>query len=427
MNFTDLKLHPIILQALKDMKFEEPTEIQKQAIPIVFARKDVLGCAQTGTGKTAAFVLPIVHQIITLIEDQTISKKELKCLILAPTRELAIQINQFVEDVLKYSNVRHAVIFGGVDVDEQVVQLKKIHPQILVSTPGRFLDIYGYKFLTLKHIKFLVLDEADRMLDFGFQKELNSIIKLLPRSIQTLLFSATLTEKIQVVAKSILRKPVYIEVSRSASTSVQIEQVLYPVEIKNKINLMLHLVKKLKPKSMIVFTKTKAGADELVKTLKNENFDAEALHSNRSQNVRIRLLEQFKKNKLKILVATDIASRGLDVDGIEYVVNYDVPVVAEIYTHRVGRTGRASATGKAFTLVSPEDWNLIEKIQALTEQEIPVEIQHPYIISLGFMNRKEEIQAEVLPTSIPQNTSKKKKISSKERRKKKASKDKDQK
>lgn len=419
MNFTDLQLHPLILQALKDMKFEEPTEIQKQAIPIVFARKDVLGCAQTGTGKTAAFVLPIAHQIITLIENETISKKELKCLILAPTRELAIQIHEFVEAALKYSNVRHAVIFGGVDVDQQVDQLKKIHPQILVATPGRFLDIYGYKFLTLKHIKFLVLDEADRMLDMGFQKELNNIIKLLPRGIQTSLFSATLTENIKTIAKSILRKPVYIEISPSASTSEQIEQALYPVDISNKINLMIHLVKKLKPKSMIVFTKTKAGADELVKMLKRENLDAEALHSNRSQNVRIRLLEQFKKNKLKVLVATDIASRGIDVEGIQYVVNYDVPVVAEIYTHRVGRTGRASATGKAFSLVTPEDWNLIEKIQTLTQQEIPIETQHPYIIPLGFMNRKEEIQPVVLPLAPV----KKKKISSKERRRKKAFKD----
>lgn len=422
MNFTDLQLHPIILQALKDMKFEEPTEVQKQAIPVVLARKDVLGCAQTGTGKTAAFVLPIAHQIITLIEEQTISKKELKCLILAPTRELAIQIHQFVEAALKYSNVRHAVVFGGVDLDQQIDQLKKIHPQILVATPGRFLDIYGYKFITLKHIKFLVLDEADRMLDMGFQKELNSIIKLLPRGIQTSLFSATLTENIKTIAKSILRKPVYIEVSPSASTSTQIQQVLYPVEAANKITLMIYLIKKLKPKSMIVFTKTKAGADELVVMLKKENLDAEALHSNRSQNVRIRLLEQFRKNKLKVLVATDIASRGIDVEGIQFVVNYDVPLVPEIYTHRVGRTGRASATGKAFTLVTPRDWNLIEKIQTLTQQEIPVETQHPYIIPLSFMKKKEEIQ----PVILPPTTVKKKKITSKERRKKKASKDKNQ-
>lgn len=422
MNFTDLQLHPIILQALKDMKFEEPTEIQKQAIPVVLARKDVLGCAQTGTGKTAAFVLPIAHQIITLIEEQTISKKELKCLILAPTRELAIQIHQFVEAALKYSNVRHAVVFGGVDLDQQIDQLKKIHPQILVATPGRFLDIYGYKFITLKHIKFLVLDEADRMLDMGFQKELNSIIKLLPKGIQTSLFSATLTENIKTIAKSILRKPVYIEVSPSASTSTQIQQVLYPVNEDNKITLMIYLIKKLKPKSMIVFTKTKAGADELVVMLKKENLDAEALHSNRSQNVRIRLLEQFRKNKLKVLVATDIASRGIDVEGIQFVVNYDVPLVPEIYTHRVGRTGRASATGKAFTLVTPRDWNLIEKIQTLTQQEIPVETQHPYIIPLSFMKKKEEIQ----PVILPKTTVKKKKITSKERRKKKASKDKNQ-
>jgi ATP-dependent RNA helicase RhlE len=404
------------------MKFEEPTEIQKQAIPVVLARKDVLGCAQTGTGKTAAFVLPIAHQIITLIEEQTISKKELKCLILAPTRELAIQIHQFVEAALKYSNVRHAVVFGGVDLDQQIDQLKKIHPQILVATPGRFLDIYGYKFITLKHIKFLVLDEADRMLDMGFQKELNSIIKLLPKGIQTSLFSATLTENIKTIAKSILRKPVYIEVSPSASTSTQIQQVLYPVEAANKITLMIYLIKKLKPKSMIVFTKTKAGADELVVMLKKENLDAEALHSNRSQNVRIRLLEQFRKNKLKVLVATDIASRGIDVEGIQFVVNYDVPLVPEIYTHRVGRTGRASATGKAFTLVTPRDWNLIEKIQTLTQQEIPVETQHPYIIPLSFMKKKEEIQ----PVILPKTTVKKKKITSKERRKKKASKDKNQ-
>lgn len=412
MTFSDLQLHTTILQALEDVKYTVPTEIQIQAIPVVLERKDVLGCAQTGTGKTAAFVLPVLHQILTLLEQQSITKKELKCIILAPTRELAIQINDYIEKMVKYSGIRHAVVYGGVDVDEQIVRLKKIHPQILVATPGRLLDIYGRKFISFKHIKFLVLDEADRMLDMGFKKDLESIVQLIPKARQTLLFSATLPEKIQSLAKAILREPVYIEVSPAATTSSQVEQWLFPVSIDNKVRLMVHLIKKLKPKSMIVFAKTKSGVDRLVEALRYERIETEALHSDRSQQVRIRILDEFKRGKLKVLVATDIAARGLDIDGIEYVVNYDVPLEPEVYVHRVGRTGRAEATGKAFTVVTPEDWNLVEKIQKITQQEIPVEIQHPYIIPLGFMKKKELEQKVILPP-VPV---KKKKPTSKERR-----------
>ncbi len=416
MTFKDLQLHPTLLQALEDVKYTEPTEIQSQAIPVVLERKDVLGCAQTGTGKTAAFVLPVLHQILTLLEQQSITKKELKCLILAPTRELAIQINDYVEKMVRYSNIRHAVVYGGIDIDQQIVQLKKIHPQILIVTPGRFLDVYSYKFISLKHVKFLVLDEADRMLELGFKKDLQAIIQLLPKARQTMLFSATLPEKIQSLAKEILREPVYIEVAPAATTSAQIEQWLYPVSTENKVRLMVHLIKKLKPKSMIVFAKTKAGVDRLVEALERERIVSEALHSDRSQQVRIRLLDEFKKGKLKILVATDIAARGLDIDGIEYVINYDVPLEPEVYVHRVGRTGRAAATGKAFTLVPPEDWNLVEKIQKVTRQEIPFELQHPFIIPLGFTKKKELAEKVVLPPAPV----KKKKPTSKDRKRQQA-------
>lgn len=412
MSFQDLNLHPLLLQALASAKYTTPTEIQSKAIPVALERKDILGCAQTGTGKTAAFVLPILHQMLTLLESQTISKKELKCLILAPTRELAIQIHQYVEKMSAHTSLRHAVIYGGIDIDDQIFKIKKIHPQLIIATPGRLLDLYSRRFLSLKHIKFLVLDEADRMLDLGFKKDLQAILKLLPASRQTLMFSATVSEKIQIIAKDFLKNPVHIEVAPTASTSAQIEQWLYPVHSDNKNKLMVHLIKKLKPKSMIVFTKTKAGADRLTEALSRENIISEALHSDRSQQVRIRLLEEFKRGKLKVLVATDIAARGLDIQGIEYVVNFDVPLDPEVYVHRVGRTGRAEASGEAFTLVPPEDWNLIEKIQKVTQQEIPVQTQHPFIIPLGFMNKKELEEKVILPPT-PQ---KKKKPTSKERK-----------
>ncbi|MCO5234137.1 MAG: DEAD/DEAH box helicase [Chitinophagales bacterium] len=414
--FSDLGLHQTLLKALADAKYIQPTDIQLESIPLILNRNDVLGCAQTGTGKTAAFILPILHQILTLLEQNTIQKKELKCIVLVPTRELALQINEYVAKMVKYSNIRHCVVFGGIDIDGQIQQLKKIHPQILIATPGRLLDIYRHRFISFKHAKFLVLDEADRMLDLGFKDDLHQIIDLLPKARQTLMFSATLNEKTKILAKNILREPTYIKVSPAASTSFQVKQYLYPVATIHKNDLVIHLIKKMKPKSMVIFTKTKAGANQLVKELEKVNIKAEALHSDRSQQVRIRILAEFAKKKLNILVATDVAARGLDIEGIDYVVNFDVPLHAETYVHRVGRTGRAEAKGKAFTFVTPEDWNLVEKIQDLTKENIPFETGHPYTISLNFTNQALLEQ----PIELPQPPVKKKKPTSKERRAKKA-------
>ncbi|MCO5230267.1 MAG: DEAD/DEAH box helicase [Chitinophagales bacterium] len=415
-SFSDLGLHATLLQALEEIKYTQPTDIQLESIPLVLERKDVLGCAQTGTGKTAAFVLPILHQILTLLEQNSIQKKELKSIVLAPTRELAIQINEYLTKMVKYSNIRHLVVFGGVDIEGQIHQVKKIHPQILIATPGRLLDIYRQRLISFKHVKFLVLDEADRMLDLGFKEDLSQIISLLPKARQTLMFSATLNEKTKVLAKDILREPTYIKVSPASSTSFQVKQFLYPVSIHHKEELLVHLIKKLKPKSMVVFTKTKAGADNLVKELGKLRIEAEALHGDRSQQVRIRILAEFAKGKLKILVATDVAARGLDIEGIEYVVNYDVPLHAETYVHRVGRTGRAEAEGSAFTFVSPEEWHLVENIQELTKENIPFQTGHPFTIPLNF-TKSPNVEK---PIELPKPPVKKKKPTSKERRNKKA-------
>lgn len=382
MSFKELNLHPSLNKALEDARYKEPTDIQIQAIPAILARKDVMGCAHTGTGKTAAFVLPILHQILEMLEQKSISKKEFKGLILAPTRELALQTADYIEKLSKYTRIKHVVVYGGVDIENQMLQIRKVRPQLIVATPGRFLEIHSHRFISLKHIKFFVLDEADRMLDMGFRDEIKNIEKLLPRNRQTLLFSATLNPKIQELAKGMLRAPEFIDTNPEENTRASIEQKKLIVEEVDKFHLLLGVLKKESAESILVFCQTRESVHTLTEDLKKFKVQVEALHGDRSQKVRFRILDEFINGELKVLVATDIAARGLDIDGIGTVINYSVPLDAKVYVHRIGRTGRAAQTGKAYTFVSTEEKPLMEKVEEYIQQEIPELSTH------SFLNKK---------------------------------------
>jgi len=402
LSFTELKLSEPLLRALEEAGYHTPTPIQQQAIPAVLAGKDVMGCAQTGTGKTAAFLLPIVQQLLDRPPVSKADKKALRVLVLAPTRELAIQIGENAGILTRFVPLTSMVVFGGVSVNNQIEQIRKHPPQILIATPGRLLDLVGQKVLSLKEVQFLVLDEADRMLEMGFIHDIRKVLQLLPPRRQTLMFSATMPDNIRTLANNILHHPVSVEVSPVSSTVVRIEQKIYPVEKANKVKLLVHLIKKFNPLNMIVFSRTKHGADRIVRSLEKERIFAAAIHSNKSQNARVNALQHFKDGKIKVLVATDIASRGIDIQGLEYVVNYDIPADPEAYVHRIGRTGRAGADGKAFTFCAEDEWDLLQKINKLTKQEIPLETQHPYVIAL---------EAPVVPEPVmkaPQKTGKRK-------------------
>lgn len=370
MSFKELNLHPSLNKALENARYKKPTDIQSQAIPIILARKDVMGCAHTGTGKTAAFVLPILHQISEMLEQKSISKKEFKGLVLAPTRELALQTVDYIEKLAKYTKVKHVVVYGGVDIENQILQIRKVRPQIIVATPGRFLEIYSHRFISLKHIKFFVLDEADRMLDMGFRDEIRKIERLLPKNRQTLLFSATLNPKIQELAKGMLRSPVYIDTNPEKNTRASIQQKKLLVDEADKLQLLLGILKKEVGESVLVFCQTKESVHALTEDLKKYKIHAEALHGDRSQKVRFRILDEFINGELNVLVATDIAARGLDIDGISTVINYSVPLDTKVYVHRIGRTGRAAQTGKAYTFVAPEDKPMMQKVEEFIEQEV---------------------------------------------------------
>lgn len=372
MTFEDLKLNTSLLKALRETGYSEPTEIQAQVIPEVLSRKDVLGSAQTGTGKTAAFVIPIVHQVMEMLQDKSISSRDFKALILAPTRELALQTNDYIAKFAVHSRVKHLAAFGGVDIERQMQEIKKVRPQILVCTPGRFLELHQRRFISLKHIKFLVLDEADKMLDLGFIEEVKTIERLLPKARQTLFFSATLSPKIKSLAKGMLRKAVYIQTNPEEVTTSNIIQRQILVESQDKVKLIQSILKEEKPKNILIFCATQEATNELVNQLRRNDIQAEAIHGDRSQGVRIRILNEFATNRLQILVATDIAARGLDIQQIDLVVNYHVPQDAKVYVHRIGRTGRASHVGKAYTFVSPEEKDAMRRVIKFIQEEIPV-------------------------------------------------------
>ncbi|MBL0139095.1 MAG: DEAD/DEAH box helicase [Bacteroidetes bacterium] len=377
MTFEQLHLIEPILKALKTEGYTTPTPIQEQAIPVVLKHHDLLGCAQTGTGKTAAFAIPILQLLHE--EKHAPGHRTIKALVLTPTRELALQISESFGAYGRYTGLKHAVIFGGVSQHSQTTALRT-GIDILVATPGRLLDLMAQKFVHLQHLKFFVLDEADRMLDMGFINDVKKVIAAIPQKRQTLFFSATMPDEIARLADTILKKPVRVEVTPVSSTANTIQQSLYYVDKGNKKRLLVDLLKDKAIASALVFTRTKRGADVVARDLAKAGIHAEAIHGNKSQNNRQRALSNFKSGKTRVLVATDIAARGIDVDNLSHVINYEIPNISETYVHRIGRTGRAGASGTAISFCDNDEKPYIKDIQKLISRSIPVVDNHPYPI-----------------------------------------------
>ena len=367
MTFKELEISEPILKALLNKQYNTPTPIQVKAIPVALNGTDLLGIAQTGTGKTAAFAIPIIQQLDQLqLKGQ---KREIKALILTPTRELAIQIGESFSDYAKYTDLRHTVVFGGVSQGPQVAKLRE-EVDILIATPGRLLDLINQKYISLGHVRHFVLDEADRMLDMGFIHDINRILPMLPKKKQTLFFSATMPTTIANLSKSILHNPVTVKIIPVSSVADMIEQHLYYVEKPEKSQLLLSLLRQELNKSVLIFSRTKHGADKIARILNKNSVDCEAIHGNKTQVARQRALTNFKSRRTRIIVATDIAARGIDIANLELVINYDMPDVAETYVHRIGRTGRAGNSGTAITFCSQEEHPMLRDIQRLTGKRL---------------------------------------------------------
>lgn len=373
MNFTDLNLIEPIAKAIQEQGYTAPTPIQERSIPEILNGRDFLGCAQTGTGKTAAFAIPILQNL----SKNKIPNKNIKALILTPTRELAIQIEENIHAYGKYLPLKELVIFGGVKQGNQEAALKK-GVDILVATPGRLLDFIAQGIISLKNLEIFVLDEADRMLDMGFVHDVKRIIKLLPQRRQTLFFSATMPGEIQKLANSILNNPVKVEVTPVSSTADTIKQSVYFVEKDNKLNLLSHILKNDISESVLVFARTKHGADKIARKLQKDEISAEAIHGNKSQNARQNALNNFKSGKTRVLVATDIAARGIDIDELKFVINFELSDVSETYVHRIGRTGRAGAEGNSISFVDGLDLLNLKNTEKLIGKKIPVIKNHPF-------------------------------------------------
>jgi ATP-dependent RNA helicase RhlE len=373
MTFNDLKLISPILEALETEGYHTPTPIQQQAIPLILQERDLLGCAQTGTGKTAAFAIPMLQLLAPLAHRQT----GIKALILTPTRELAIQINDSFAAYGRNLRIKHTAIFGGVPQGAQVKALRE-GIDVLIATPGRLLDLMQQRFISLTDISIFVLDEADRMLDMGFINDVKKVVVKLPAKRQTLFFSATMPPEIQKLANTILHKPAEVKVTPVSSTADTIQQALYRVEKKDKKNLLAYILRDASISRSLIFTRTKHGADKLVKELYKSGIDAAAIHGNKSQAARQRALNDFKNNAIRVLVATDIAARGIDIDELPHVINYELPNVPETYVHRIGRTGRAGADGKAISFCDSEELDDLKGIQKLIGFQIPLVTTHPY-------------------------------------------------
>jgi ATP-dependent RNA helicase RhlE len=395
MLFQDLNLIEPILKALRTEGYTQPTPIQEQSIPVILQKRDLLGCAQTGTGKTAAFAIPMLQ---LLAEDLITGKKTKapKALILTPTRELAIQIMESFAAYGRHIPLKRSVIFGGVSQHAQVMALNQ-GSDIIVATPGRLLDLMNQGYVDLRSIQIFVLDEADRMLDMGFVNDVKKVIAKLPVQRQTLFFSATMPNEIQSLANSILTKPEKVSVTPVSSTANTIDQSIFFVEKRDKNALLVHLLKDKNVHSALVFTRTKHGADKVVKILTTANVKAAAIHGNKSQNARQAALQSFKNKTIRVLVATDIAARGIDVDDLTHVINFELPEVSETYVHRIGRTGRAGNSGIAFSFCDTEEKLLLRDIQKLIGKQIPVRVDHPYPIANAVVELKEPHQHKFAP------------------------------
>jgi ATP-dependent RNA helicase RhlE len=375
-SFNDLNLIEPILLALKTEGYTSPTPIQAQTIPLALQHKDILGCAQTGTGKTAAFAIPII-QLLSQNKNVSPGKREIKSLILTPTRELAIQIEESFKNYGKNTNLKCKVVFGGVSQHAQVESLRQ-GIDILIATPGRLLDLMNQKHVNLSHIQFFVLDEADRMLDMGFVHDVKRIITKLPKQRQSLFFSATMPPVIVELADTILVNPSKVEVTPVSSTANTINQEVYFVDKENKRNLLIDILKDKTIERVLVFARTKHGADKISKDLVKSGIGSQAIHGNKSQNARQHALNNFKSKLTRVLVATDIAARGIDIDELTHVINYELPNIPESYVHRIGRTGRAGASGIAISFCDAEEKEYLRDIQKLIGKNVPVNSKHDY-------------------------------------------------
>jgi ATP-dependent RNA helicase RhlE len=374
MKFEELNLAPAILQAVQEQGYDTPTPVQAQAIPIVLAGHDLLAGAQTGTGKTAAFMLPILHQLsLTEAGRNKFGGKAIRALVLTPTRELAAQIEESAKDYGKYLSLQSTVVFGGVGMKPQVDRVKR-GVDVLVATPGRLLDLQGQGLLDLASIEILVLDEADRMLDMGFIHDVKKILALVPKDKQSLLFSATFSDEIRDLAATLLKNPQSIQVTPSNTTVQRISQVIHPVGRGKKKEVLVHIINLHNWSQVLVFTRTKFGANNVADYLTKNGIKSMALHGNKSQTARTQALAGFKSGDIRVLVATDIAARGIDIEDLPHVVNYEIPNVSEDYVHRIGRTGRAGASGEAVSLVCLDEEGFMMEIERFTKQEIPVQI-----------------------------------------------------
>ncbi|MCC2590741.1 DEAD/DEAH box helicase [Chryseobacterium sp. MFBS3-17] len=397
MKFTELKLIEPILKSLQEEGYENPTPIQQQSIPNILQGRDLLGTAQTGTGKTAAFAIPILQNLT----EKNLRNPHIKALVLTPTRELAIQIEESFNAYGRHLKLKNLVIFGGVKQGAQEAALKK-GVDILIATPGRLLDFIGQGIISLKNLEIFVLDEADRMLDMGFVHDVKRVVKLLPPKRQTLFFSATFPAEIENLADSMLTKPVRVEVAPVSSTAETIQQKVYFVERDDKLDLLTHILQNDIHESVLVFARTKHGADKIARKLQKSKISAEAIHGNKSQNQRQNALSNFKSGKTRVLVATDIAARGIDIDELKYVVNFELSDVSETYVHRIGRTGRAGAEGKSISFVDGLDLINLKNTEKLIGKKIPVEKDHPYHTDDLVVQKRDSNNRSFTPKPTPQ-------------------------
>ncbi len=398
MSFTNLSLIEPILKALSKEGYSTPTPIQENSIPAILQKRDFLGCAQTGTGKTAAFTIPILQLMHEQQENGHQPHSKIQALILTPTRELAIQIGESITAYGKYLNIRHKVIFGGVPQYQQVQAIRN-GVDLIVATPGRLLDLMQQRVISLSNIQFFVLDEADRMLDMGFVQDVKRIIAKLPAKRQTLFFSATMPAEIKQLSNMLLTDPVKVEVTPPASTVDIIQQSVYFTEKANKQALLIHLLQDTSIESVLVFTQMKHAANKLCEHLNRAGIRTEAIHGNKSQNARQQALESFKNRKTRVLVATDIAARGIDIDELTHVINFELPNVPETYVHRIGRTGRAGAKGTAISFCDWTEKIFLKDIQKLINKNIPVISGHFYDVGAMHSNSVPGVQASTISNS----------------------------
>ncbi|MGX4599952.1 DEAD/DEAH box helicase [Faecalimicrobium sp. JNUCC 81] len=408
MLFKDLDIIEPIKKALEEEGYKKPTPIQEKSIPYLLQGHDLLGCAQTGTGKTASFAIPILQNIY---KDKN-SSKGIKAVILAPTRELAIQIEENFEIYSKYMNIKNLVIFGGVSQNPQTKALKE-GVDVLIATPGRMLDLYNQKFIDLRNVKYFVLDEADSMLDMGMIHDVKRIIKHMPTKRQNIFFSATMPKEISKLADSIFKKPKKVEVAPVSSTTETVDQSIYFVGKKQKKDLLIDLLKDKSMESVLVFSRTKHGANKITTQLINSGIQSSAIHGNKSQNARQLALNNFKEGKIRVLVATDIAARGIDIDELSHVINYDLPEVSETYVHRIGRTGRAGKSGVAISFCSMEERDLHKSIEKLIKKKIRVIKDHSQSASANDVSTNDKKKDNDRNNNKKSTTSNKKNISNK--------------